>query len=377
MFVGSLFSGVGGFDLGFERAGMTVRWQVEIDKHCQSILRRHWPDAELYDDVTEVRGDGLPAVDVICGGFPCQDLSVAGRRKGLAGERSGLWFEFHRILAEARPEWVVIENVPGLLSSSRGRDFAVILSGLGKLGYLSAWRILDAQYFGVAQRRRRVFLVGHLGDGRAAEVLFEREGGGGGTTAGKEEGAELARDVAASLRSSGNGERGWIGEAEMGLCAFGGGNTSGAIRVSTALNTRERIDFDTETLICNTFNGYTGGVDDNDAQGKHLVVGRPNEACSGRRSEARGVPITFNWRSGGDVRLGITEDGVTALHSRQAPAVHHVGVRRLMPVETERLQGFPDGWSDGQADGTRYKQMGNAVCVPVAEWIGRRIMEVS
>ena len=127
---GSLFSGIGGFDLGFERAGMECAWQVETDIRARGVLARHWPEVERYEDVRNVGRNDLRAVDVVCGGFPCQDVSIAGRRAGLAGERSGLWFEFHRVLDELRPRWCIIENVPGLLSSNAGRDFATILSGL-------------------------------------------------------------------------------------------------------------------------------------------------------------------------------------------------------------------------------------------------------
>ena len=171
MRLGSLFTGIGGFDLAFERAGFELAWQVEIDEHCRRVLERHWPEVRRHRDVRHVHDERaarcpgcLSAVDVLAGGFPCQDVSVAGRRAGLAGERSGLWFEFHRLAAHLRPRWVVIENVPGLLSSNGGRDFGVIVRGLVELGYGVAWRVLDAQYFGVAQQRRRVFVVGCLGD---------------------------------------------------------------------------------------------------------------------------------------------------------------------------------------------------------------------
>lgn len=123
MTFGSLFSGIGGIDLGLERAGMTCAWQVEIDQNCQHVLRRHWPDADLHSDVTKVGKDGLGTVDVICGGFPCQDLSVAGNRAGLAGERSGLFHQFMRIAGELSPTWILIENVPGLLSSNGGGGY--------------------------------------------------------------------------------------------------------------------------------------------------------------------------------------------------------------------------------------------------------------
>jgi DNA (cytosine-5)-methyltransferase 1 len=153
MTFGSLFAGVGGFDLGFERVGMRCLWQVEIDKFCLGVLERHWPDVRRYIDVREVGRRNLGAVDLVGGGFPCQDVSLAGKRAGLAGVKSGLWFEFHRVLEELRPRWVVAENVPGLLSSNGGRDLGIVVQGLAEIGYGVAWRVLDAQHFGVAQRR--------------------------------------------------------------------------------------------------------------------------------------------------------------------------------------------------------------------------------
>ena len=177
---GSLFSGIGGLDLGFERAGMTPAYNCENDLAARSILARHWPTVPQYEDVRDV-GDNVASPDVIMGGFPCQDLSVAGRREGLDGKRSQLWFEFHRIIAGACPSWVVVENVPGLLSSNSGRDFGTILGGLEDLGYGVAWRVFNSQFFGVPQRRRRLFIVGSLDDWRApARVLLEPESGTGG-----------------------------------------------------------------------------------------------------------------------------------------------------------------------------------------------------
>jgi DNA (cytosine-5)-methyltransferase 1 len=174
--VGTAFSGIGGFDLAFENAGMELTWAIEIDPAARAVMRDHWPQLTIYEDIKEVRGVDVARVDVLCGGFPCQDLSVAGRRAGLAGERSGLFYEFARLADELRPAWLVIENVPGLLSSNGGRDMGAVLGTLAELGYGYAYRVLDAQYFGVAQRRRRVFIVGNLGGGElAAQVLFEPE----------------------------------------------------------------------------------------------------------------------------------------------------------------------------------------------------------
>jgi len=168
---GSLFAGIGGFDLGFEQAGMKCKWQCEIDKHANKILEKHWPNVRRYKDVRELKNPEY--VDVICGGFPCQDLSLAGNRKGLAGERSGLFFEAVRIIREVKPRWIVIENVPGLFSSNNGQDMRTVLQELVECGYSVAWRVLDSQYFGVPQRRRRIFIVGHTTRQGGFEVLFE------------------------------------------------------------------------------------------------------------------------------------------------------------------------------------------------------------
>ena len=207
MKLGSLFSGIGGFDLGFEQAGFEVAWQVEFDKHAQGVLRRHWPDTQQFGDVREVGKHNLSAVDVLVGGFPCQDLSVAGRRAGLAGERSGLFYEFARIIGELEPTWVVIENVPGLLSSRGGRDMGAVLGTLSELGYGWAYRVLDAQYLGVPQRRRRVFIVGCSGgrSQRAAEVLLEPESLRGDSPPSRAPGKE----VAGTLGGGAPGERGY------------------------------------------------------------------------------------------------------------------------------------------------------------------------
>ena len=170
---GSLFTGIGGFDLGFESVGITTAWQVEIDPFCQALLKTHWPNVPKREDINNCGRHNLARVDIIAGGFPCQDLSVAGHRAGLSAPRSGLFYEFARVVSEMRPRWFVCENVPGLLSSNKGKDFQAVIETLSQCGYCVAWRVLDSRYFGVAQRRRRVFIVGSLGNGSAAEILFE------------------------------------------------------------------------------------------------------------------------------------------------------------------------------------------------------------
>lgn len=444
--VGSLFSGIGGFDLGLERNGFDIRWQCEIDTAAQSVLRRHWPDAVLYDDVTTLGGD-VERVDLICGGFPCQDLSVAGRRAGLAGERSGLFYEFMRIADECAPTWVLIENVPGLLSSNGGRDMGAVLGTLGDLGYGWAYRVLDAQYFGVAQRRRRVFIVGCLGDpARAVQVLFEPESLPGDTPPRREAGARLATDTAACIRSGGEGKRGWIGDAEHGLvaaCLNSGGNNGGfrtepeehLVPVANGITGRyaKGTDSDaTDTMVVAhalTAEGHDAS-EDGTGRGTPLVVmapafsKRPGQQIATRQDglsyalttgepprvlpfDTTQVTSASNYSnpkpgapchplaSGAHAPAVAFEPGSVARNAGPAgespqcptlrsdmgdnqPAIRQgMAVRRLTPIECERLQGFPDGWTDGQSDSARYRQLGNAVCVNVAEWIGRCIMEVA
>jgi DNA (cytosine-5)-methyltransferase 1 len=175
----SLFAGVGGFDLALERAGVKVVASVEWDKKAQEVLKKHFPQSTIFGDITGVTGEQLiaagfnPIGGIITGGFPCQDLSVAGKRKGLGGSRSGLFWEICRLLDETKAENFILENVPGLLSSNNGNDMAAVIEALVKRGYRIAYRVLDAQHFGVPQRRRRVFIVGNLGNtGRAPEEIL-------------------------------------------------------------------------------------------------------------------------------------------------------------------------------------------------------------
>lgn len=178
----SLFAGVGGFDLGLERAGHECIAQVEIDKHCRSVLGKHWPDVPKHDDVRTAIGFAntiglVGRTDLVCGGFPCQDVSVAGKRAGLAGERSGLFWDALAFATHVQAKWILLENVPGLLTSNQGRDFGTVALALGDAGFdYLEWRVLDSQFFGVPQRRRRVFIVASTTTPNRRPVLAEREG---------------------------------------------------------------------------------------------------------------------------------------------------------------------------------------------------------
>lgn len=335
----SLFSGIGGFDLGFERAGMTCDTVCEIDASAQEILRRHFPHARLVDDVRKA-GENThdkKSIDLICGGFPCQDVSIAGRRAGLAGERSRLWFEFARVIDELEPQWVVIENVPGLLSSNRGRDFAVIVRWLAQRGYGVAWRILDAQYFGVAQRRRRVFVVASFGDGRAAKILFESESGAWDTPPSREAGKEVAFSLRASPSHSGDKGDGGINTTLIPVAFGWNKSASQTLRWSSSA---------TDALQASPSSNPAIVMAHGQANAEIMISRSPSLTVNHE------APIMF---APNDNRM--------------------IGVRRLTPLECERLQGFPDNWTAGLSDTARYRLLGNAVAVPVAKWIGRRIVE--
>jgi DNA (cytosine-5)-methyltransferase 1 len=391
----SLFSGCGGMDLGFHNAGIKADAFCEIDKQASSVLRRHWPATTIFSDVREVTADVLGfRPDIVHGGFPCQDVSVAGRRQGLDGERSGLWWEFHRIIAEVSPEWVVIENVAGLLSSNGGRDLGAVVGALGELGYGWAYRVLDARYFGVAQRRRRVFIVGHLGSRRAAEILLEPEGMCGNTSpryasrtdtsADAGGGTYLpSRDVVSSWTASScqtDDESPIAGH----LIAFGWQEN----RLAGQTWTDEVPALTTSKTYAVAYDQYddTAGYDDihhslraGTKQSTGVVVRQT--FVKSRRAQSDTDDET--WKSDGPApRLNAFDNGSESRATVLATA--DLAVRRLTPTECERLMGWPDGWTaegidaNGNhlsiADSHRYRLCGNGVVAPVAEWIGRRIV---
>jgi len=430
-----LFTGIGGFDHGFDRAGMECAWQVEIDKHCNAVLEARWPGVRRFGDVSEVGSDSLEDVELICGGFPCQDLSVAGKRAGLGGARSGLFFEAARIVGELRPKWVVIENVPGLLSSNKGEDFCIVLETLTELGYGVAWRVLDSQYFGVAQRRRRVFIVGCLGDGAsAAEVLFEPKGMCRDTPPSREEGERTAACPAQCTEPSGKcrvasaitteeGLRGPRGDGSDNLvpdvvgalCAnaatkkkHGDGGIS-SIQQYLSGHIIPELANPPKHIVTSVAQNQRGEVRTSDIHPQLTCGGgKPGEGypcvaiqdVTGRDKKQNGkgfneddIAYTVDaaatqgvaeskqvqWASGGGQ---LENDTAQAL---RAGAEHNyqflrtqMTVRRLTPTECERLQGFPDSWTaegvNGPiSDSARYRMLGNAVTVNVAEWIGRRL----
>lgn len=309
----SLFAGVGGIDLGLERAGVRVVAAVEIDTPARGVIADRFPHIRLFNDVTEVTGEQLrdagfvPERGLVAEGFPCQDVSKAGRRAGMGrGTRSGLFWEVDRLVGELAPRWVLIENVPGLLSSNGGRDMGTVLRSLAERGYGYAYRVLDAQHFGVPQRRRRVFIVGCLGDAAGpSEVLLEP-----GNCSGDDRTRPQGREEPATAAAHSPATR----------------SRRLTFQKVVRPQTDQHPDVWQERRVAATLSGFDSG---------------PSRT----------------------IELVIEPDGV----------------RRLTPLEWERLQGFPDDWtaySSGrpQADSPRYAQMGNAVAVPCVEWIASRIV---
>lgn len=383
MKIGSLFTGVGGFDLGAERAGCQIAWQVENNKHCRSVLKKHWPDVALYKDVHDVGRTVLSGVDLICGGFPCQDLSQAGKREGLAGKRSGLWWEFHRSLGELLPTWCLIENVPGLLSSSDGRDMLTLVNSLEELGYGWSYRILNSQYFGVPQRRRRVFIVGRLGGACPPEIFLEPESMSGDFEKNQSEKKEDTRDTEKSTGAEDTITLAFTAESvhHDGVLSKG---THHPLRVSgiPAVAAYRKI---TKASHGDDYESWDKAEQSATLQGRRdgsgMIVTNTDDASSSE---------TIYGFDPGQSSNPKTTDQMTHDATPPLPAGHGAAgrisiggdmiPRKLTPRECERLQGFPDDWTRYADDGSelknspRYSMMGNAVTVPVAEWLFRRVM---
>ena len=381
----SVFSGIEAASCAFGTLGMEPVAFAEVDKHASAVLAAHYPDIPNLGDVTKVdwkeyRGK----VDLVVGGSPCQSFSIAGKREGLKGE-SGLMYEFIRCVREVRPRWFLWENVPGALSSEHGAAFGQLLHEMADGGgYGCAWRVLDAQFFGVAQRRRRLFLVGRAGDGfrEACQVLFEPDCVPGNTASSRAKRAELTARAGRGAKAAGfcNAavKAGGIGyEPEQHPTLRAGSNlasTGAVIAIDCATTPKASVD------VCHTLRrGGDGGSND-------FVT------YAFAQNQHKDPPITMVTRCGcdGGGKGALASENVSlTLSTRNEQSLFDPNdgpryvVRRLTPVECERLQGFPDGWTDvpdfdgkPMSDAQRYKQLGNSMAVPVMRWIGERMLGV-
>ena len=441
----ALFSGIGGTRImnylsvcsGIEAA--TVAWHhmgwkpvgfSEIEKFPSQVLAHHYPQVTNFGDMTKYKEWNLESIDILVGGTPCQSFSVAGLRKGLEDPRGNLMLTYCGLLDKFRPKWFIWENVPGVLSSNGGRDFGSFLGAVAELGYGFAYRVLDAQYFGVAQRRRRVFVVGCLGNWEsAANLLFESKSLSGNIKQGRKKRESVAEYVESSFGQ-------YREDVIAGTTKASGGVLGGG----------------SETFLTIPINAqatqYSGGGDNrnNDGKGNGLGIGKPgdpmntldtssrhavayeNHGTDSRIKEISISPtVTARWGTGGNnvplaqsyclqgagatsqnangsgwneeksFTLNVTDvHGVATPSSElcgtlranpgsgwrsngtpvEAVAIQNMVVRRLTEVECERLQGFPDNYTNIKENcpsGARYKALGNSMAVPVMRWIGERI----
>ena len=471
----SICSGIEAPAAAWQSLGFTPAWFSEIDRHCNAVLAHHHPLVPNVGDLNGLSGrltNDQKSVDLIVAGTPCQSFSLAGLRGGLDDQRGNLALEFSRVVDACRPRWVVWENVPGVLSSGGGRDFGSIIRALEAIGYGLFWRVLDAQHVrvdsharAVPQRRKRVFLIGYLGDWRPpAAVLLEREGLRGDPSPRRKAGQVAAGTLAG--RASGGGGLGADFECDGGTVAqpllakhnlshrddidtlipvslaYGGGNTSGPIDVATCVPTRTHIDFDVETFVTHPLPAAHDSSEDGTGRGVPVIPvafdARQSDVCVyGDRAgpldtDGHSQAIAFSSKdSGGDAsdevsptlracphdashangggpvavavydnqpprsvsirgrgtELDRTENVASAIkggeggHSKPHVLVDTC-VRRLTPLECERLMGFEDGFTAidyrgrPMRDGPRYRLLGNSMCVNVLRWLGHRILMV-
>jgi DNA (cytosine-5)-methyltransferase 1 len=412
----SLFSGIGGLDLALSNAGVKVCASVEIDKKCRDVLAKHFPETQLFTDIKDVTGEQLratgfiPERGIITAGFPCQDLSVAGLRKGLAGSRSGLFWEIIRLVDETQPRYLIIENVAGLLSSQSGRDLGIVIEALVERRYGIAWRVLDSQHFGVPQRRRRVFIVASLGEHRSpVEVLFEPESRTGHLEPSKKKRQNSARLSTSSVNGNSSVDTQLFDATRNADVRFYDQSPTMKARWGTGGNNVPMLALPIQDGrdIEKKQNGLGVGVTDApsytlDATGAQAVAYVPRVATMqgiGDYADT-GVASTMKQRDykdatdlvvtqpdvlmrnregkpgGGKGPLMSEDISLTIATSNDQTLFTKGTVRRLTPTECERLQSFPDGWTAGQSDSARYKQLGNAVTVSVVAWIVNRMVSV-
>ena len=332
----SMFSGIGGFDLAMRNQGHTIVGACEIDRYARSVYAKQFPGVKIWENATTINPNHLPDFDILCAGFPCQAFSIAGKRRGFEDTRGSLFFEIARTVKERKPSLLLLENVKGLLSHDKGRTFHTILSTLDEVGYDAEWQVLNSKYF-VPQNRERVFIVGHLGGKRARKIF--PIGGDDQETNGPQN--KMIKKIGgySQCNSVYDTEDAVFPALNSGTHGYATGN----IAISSTQKNRSTMKEVSPTLNCTheQVMVYTSQVNQNMKQ----------------RVQKRDSTWTLGTTSQRDFGL---LDGTR--------------VRRLTPVECERLQGFPDNWTEGHADTQRYKMCGNAVTVPVVEYLVRELL---
>jgi len=355
----SVCSGVEAATVAWHDLGWNPVAFSEIEKFPSEVLAHHYPGVPNLGDMSNYKewNFGERTIDLLVGGTPCQSFSVAGLRKGLEDPRGNLALIYVGILNKFKPKWFIWENVPGVLSSSKGRDFGSFLGAVGELGYGFSYRVLDAQNFGVPQRRRRVFVVGHLGNWRpAAEVLFEPESLSRHIEESRKKRKDTPKDTKIGIRASSTKkiipevfenhpsdsrvkEMGDTCQTVTSTWGSGGGNIPFVLNNPIAYRITPTLDKSKTPAVAHSPISWDSELNPNVNKMGTLVRGGQGGRC----------------------------DGVMQTN---------MAVRKLTPIECERLQGFPDGYTnikENCPDGHRYKAMGNSMAVPVMRWIGKRI----
>jgi DNA (cytosine-5)-methyltransferase 1 len=410
----SVCSGIEAASCAWEPLGMRAVGFSDIEPFARAVLRHRYPDVPLFgrekrrDETLEqyaasagfqnIGANDHGPIDILVAGTPCQSFSIAGLRGGMAESRGNLTLEYLRLAKRKRPRWLAWENVPGVLSINKGRDFGTFLGGLAELGYGFAYRVLDAQFFGVPQRRRRVFVVGHLGSWqRAAAVLFERKSLSRDNPPSRNPGPRASQDLESALACGGTARRTFERQSS------GEFNESDVAATMSARDYKDHGDLvgewpvEVTPTLTTSFAAKWGLEDQHALGGAGLFVPAPIYATDGQANAAFAEDIALS---------------LTATNEQPYVAASNFGVRRLTPRECERLQGFPDDWTRvpnwpgwramdatetpesceeagletrqtkggswrvKDVDGPRYKALGNSKAVPVVKWIGERMLKV-
>lgn len=353
----SLFAGIGGFDLALDRLGHTCVYVNEWDKYAAQTYEKNFNKRPDTTDITAVKTSEIPDHDILVGGFPCQAFSIAGRRQGFNETRGTLFFDVARILKDKRPRYFILENVKGLLTHDSGKTFTTILGVLADLGYEFQWQVLNSKNFGVPQNRERVYIVGNL-RGEPRPEIFPITGEVGQAPASGDVAGTLQADYYKRDRTGG-----YVIKEEQGLRVgtlrtHKDGNGFREIKsgISPTLPARARTDGSGQAVIA-------------------LREVRSDEAKRIRRESMR-QGKDFSPRRAKELvaRADNNIGTVTASRNRDTLMKHGYRIRLLTPTECERLQGFPDGWTEGVSDTQRYKQLGNAVTVNVIYEVARRLV---
>ena len=360
----SMFSGIGGFDLALNRQGHECIGYSEINKYSIETYKKNFGDeVKNYGDATKINPDELPDFDLLCGGFPCQAFSIAGKRRGFEDTRGTLFFDIARIVKAKRPSYVLLENVKGLLNHNKGETFTIIIQTLSELGYDVQWMVLNSKFFGVPQNRERVFIIGSIrGEPRPEILPIGKECG---------ETKELVyaqksdREIARVYNPEGIAPTlhlktgGWQEpkiqvaiKAEFQKTAYDTNGISPTVRDGHGDVVRVAIPVLTPDRLEKRQNGR-----------RFKENGEPSFTLTGQDRHGVAVLDCYNKKVHTDRTLTLTEPHHNSIRLQE----QSLRIRKLTPIECERLQGFPDGWTEGVSDTRRYNQLGNAVTVNVIE----------